>query len=79
MLQVRDRQVQELQEAKDREIALRDQEIAAKNQEFSVKDQEIAVKDREIAEKDQQLQRDMEVGRKPLHMHTIMYSPHYVM
>ena len=62
MLQVRDRQVQELQEAKDREIAL--------------KDQEIAVKDREIAEKDQQLLRDLEVGRKPLHMHTIIY---YVM
>ena len=62
---MRDRQIQELQEVNDREIA--------------VKDLEIAVKDQEIAEKNQQLQRDMEVGRKSLHMHTIMYSLHYVM
>ena len=64
MLQVRDRQVQELQEAKDREIAL--------------KDQEIAVKDREIAEKNQQLLRDMDRGRQKFIAH-VMHSPHYVM
>ena len=68
---MRDREVQELQKAKDREIAASDQEIA-------VTDQDTAAKDQETAEKDQQLQRDMEVNnyRKPLHMHTIMHSPH---
>ena len=75
MLQVRDRQVQELQEAKHREIALKDQEIAFK---IAAKDQEIAVKDREIAEKNQQLLRDMDRGRQKFIAH-VMHSPHYVM